>query len=154
MRINQEFRANGGASLLAVPLGALAGSLLVNASKAFVDAGARTKLSGVVVGVTIGLVVLAGVNLPRFIPTPILAGLVLLLGYGMLIEALKSAFNQKSWLELQTVVEAARPFSARRMMLHYARHCRPACPKKQFNKRCNGGIEENPTPEPKGTWLH
>ena len=67
---NQEFRANGGASLLAAPIGALAGSLLVSASKAFIDAGARTRFSGIIVGAAIGIMVLTGVNLAGFIPSP------------------------------------------------------------------------------------
>lgn len=96
---NREFRANGVASLIAAPLGAMAGSVLVGSSKAFVDAGARTRLSGLAAAAIIGLVVLAGVDLPRFVPTPILAGFLLLLGYSMLTDALKGAFNQRSWLE-------------------------------------------------------
>lgn len=96
---DREFRANGGASIVATPLGALVGSVLIGSSKTFDDAGARTRLSGVAAAAMIALVVLAGVDLPGFVPKPILAGLILLLGYTMLTDALKAAFNQKSWLE-------------------------------------------------------
>ena len=104
---DREFRANGAASLIAAPLGAVAGSVLVSSSKAFLDAGARTRLSGVAAAVIIGLVVLAGIDLPRLVPTPILAGFVLLLGYTMLTDALKGAFNQKSWLEFALALAIA-----------------------------------------------
>ena len=104
---NQEFRANGAASLVAAPLGALAGSVLVGSSKAFVDSGARTRFAGVAAAAIIGLVVLTGVDLSRFVPTPILAGFVLLLGYTMLTDALKGAFNQKSLLEFALAVAIA-----------------------------------------------
>ena len=105
--INREFRANGAASLLAAPLGAVAGSVLVGSSKAFLDAGARTRFSGVAAAAIIGLVVLAGVDLPRFVPTPILAGFLLLLGYSMLTDALKGAFNQRSWPEFALALAIA-----------------------------------------------
>jgi MFS superfamily sulfate permease-like transporter len=98
--IDQEFRANGAANLIAAPLGAMAGSVLVTTSKAFMDAGARTQLSGVAAASCIGLVVLAGVDLPSFLPTPVIAGFLLVMGYTMLTDALKGAIRQKSWTEL------------------------------------------------------
>lgn len=97
--LNQEFRANGAASLLAAPLGAVAGSLLVSSSKAYIETGARTKFSAIAAGITTGLVVLAGINLPGRVPTPVLAGLLILLGYNMLTSALRDAFKQKLWAE-------------------------------------------------------
>jgi SulP family sulfate permease len=96
---DREFRANGAANLIAAPLGAVAGMVLVSSSKAFIDAGARTRLSGIATAAIVALVVLAGLDLPRFVPTPVLAGFVLLLGYTMLTDALKGAIRQKAWLE-------------------------------------------------------
>lgn len=104
---DQEFRANGGASIVAAPLGALAGSVLVGSSKTFLDAGARTRLSGVAAAAVLALVVLAGVDLPGFVPKPILAGLLLLLGYTMLRDALQAALNQNSRLEFMLALGIA-----------------------------------------------
>jgi SulP family sulfate permease len=105
--IDQEFRANGAANLIAAPLGAMAGSVLVASSKAFMDAGARTQLSGIAAASITGLVVLAGVDLPSLVPTPVLAGFLLVMGYTMLTDALKGAARQKSWTELVLALSIA-----------------------------------------------
>jgi SulP family sulfate permease len=105
--IDREFRANGAASLIAAPLGAMAGSVLVGPSKVFLDAGARTRLSGIAASGVIALVVIAGVDIPGWVPKPILAGIVFVLGYAILIDALKGAFNQRSWLEFALAIAIA-----------------------------------------------
>src|SRR5262249_40667296 len=105
--INREFRASGAASLIAAPLGAMAGSVLVGPSKLFVDAGARTRFAGIAAAGVIALVVLAGVDIAGWVPRPVLGGLVLALGYIMLTDALKGALSQKSWPEFTLAIAIA-----------------------------------------------
>lgn len=98
--LDRELQANGLASLVGAPLGSMTGSVIVASSKLFLDAGARTQLAPVAASLITGAVIFAEFDLPSLVPKPILAGLLMLLGFSMFWDAVKAAFNQRSWLEI------------------------------------------------------
>jgi SulP family sulfate permease len=55
-------------------------------------------------GVFLGAVGIANLNLPGLIPVPIVAGLILYLGYTFLIDALGRPYAQRAWLDLLLAV--------------------------------------------------
>lgn len=95
-----EFRAHGIGSLAAAPLGRLISSLQTGTSRLLEQAGGATRLSGVVSAVTLGAVALASFDLPGLIPIAIVAGLVLNLGYTLIVDALWRPCVQRAWLDL------------------------------------------------------
>lgn len=102
--LDREFRGHGIGSLIAAPLGGLTSSLQVGTSSLLQHAGSGGRLSGVVCALAFGLVGLANVDLPGFVPIPIIAGLVLYLGYTFIVDALWKPFFQRAWLDLTLAV--------------------------------------------------
>ncbi len=98
--LDREFRGHGIASLLAAPVGGLTSSLQVGTSRLLEQAGSGGRMSGVVCALALGLVGLANLDLPGFVPVPILAGLVLYLGYTFIADSLWQSFSQRAWLDL------------------------------------------------------
>lgn len=102
--LDRELRAHGAASLIAAPFGGLVSGMQIGTSRLLEQAGAATRLSGVVCALTLGMVGLASFNLPGLIPIPIVAGLVFLLGYGFIVETLWRPFSQRAWFDLLLAV--------------------------------------------------
>lgn len=98
--IDSELRAHGAATLAAVPVGGLAGSMQMGISRLLENAGGATRGSGIVCALVLGLVGLASVDLPALIPLPIAAGLVMQLGWDFLLEAFAKPLAQRAWLHL------------------------------------------------------
>lgn len=98
--LDREFRGHGMASLIAAPLGGLISALGVSTSRLLEHAGSRTRVSGVVCSLALGLVGLANVDLPGLVPVPIIAGLVLYLGYMFMVDALWRPYAERAWLDL------------------------------------------------------
>ena len=98
--LDREFRGHGIGSLIAAPLGGLASTLQVSTSRLLERAGGATRMSGVACALVLGLVGLANLDLPGWIPIPIIAGLVLYLGYVFIVDALWKPFSQRAWLDL------------------------------------------------------
>ncbi len=98
--LDREFRGHGIGSLLAAPLGGLASGLQVSTSRLLEHAGGVTRMSGVACALVLGLVGLASLDLPGLIPIPIVAGLVLYLGYMFIVDALWRPYSQRAWLDL------------------------------------------------------
>lgn len=99
-----ELRAHGLASLVTAPFGGLVSGMQVGTSRLLEQAGAATRLSGVMTSLTLGIVGLASFNLPGLIPIPIVAGLVFVLGYGFLVETLWRLFSRRAWFDLLLAV--------------------------------------------------
>lgn len=97
--LDREFRAHGLASLMAVPFGGIASSILNGASKLVDHAGGRTRMGGVVCGLVAGVVGLSSFDLPGLIPKPVAAALVFYLGYTFFIDALSKPFSQRAWFD-------------------------------------------------------
>lgn len=61
-------------------------------------------MSGVACALALGLVGLANFDLPGFIPIPIVAGLILYLGYTFFADALWRPYAQRAWLDLTLTI--------------------------------------------------
>jgi len=106
--LDREFRAHGIANLIAAPSGGLVCCMQTGTSRLLEHAGSATRMSGVIAAITLGVIAIADFDLPALVPLPIVAGLVLFLGYTFIIDALGQAFRQRAWFELLlTVVMAA-----------------------------------------------
>jgi sulfate permease, SulP family len=102
--LDREFRGHGIGSLIAAPLGGLTSSLQVSTSRLLEHAGSAGRMSGVACALILGLVGLANLDLPGTIPVPIVAGLVLYLGYSFIVDALWRPYSQRAWLDLTLAV--------------------------------------------------
>ena len=96
---NRELRAHGVASLVAVPLGGIAGSLQVGTSSLLEHLGGA-RMSGVVCAATLGIVGMANFDLPGLIPIPLVAGLVLYLAYSFIFDAFRRPYQLRAWFDL------------------------------------------------------
>ena len=83
---NQEFRAAGWAGVLAGPGGGSAGCLVPSFAILTQQFGAETRLTGIVAALVVGSVLLLGDTILKLVPVPILAGMLLFIGAGMLEE--------------------------------------------------------------------
>jgi len=102
--LDREFRNHGVANLIMAPLGGLTSSLQVGSSSLLVHAGSATWTSGVVSALILGLVGVSNFDLPGLIPIPVVAGLVLFLGYNFLMEALWRPYSQRAWFDLMIAI--------------------------------------------------
>ena len=98
--LNREFRAHGIASLVSAPFGGLVSSVQVGTSRLLEHAGGATRMSGVACALVLGIVGITNFNLPGLIPIPIVAGLVLYLGYSFIVDGLWRPYSQRAWLDL------------------------------------------------------
>ena len=96
--LDQEFRSNGLANLLASVLGGFGGSLSMNACLLLDESGATTRWAGAIVGLGCALILFSGVDVGAFVPKAILAGMLIYLGAVILIE-LWNAPADSSWME-------------------------------------------------------
>jgi len=98
--LDREFRAHGIASLVAAPFGGIISSLQIASSSLLEHAGGVTRMSGVASALALGVVGVANFDLPGFIPIPVVAGLVLYLGWTFVEAALSRPHSQRAWLDL------------------------------------------------------
>ena len=96
--LDQEFRSNGLANLLASVLGGFGGSLSMNGSVLLDESGATTRWAGAIVGLGCAIILFSGVDVGTVVPKAILGGMLAYLGAVILIE-LWEAPAQSSWME-------------------------------------------------------
>lgn len=84
VELDRDLRAHGIANIVTGLLGGSIGNLSLNRTMLNQGAGGRTRLSGVVMGSICLLILFVGTDLIGFIPTPVLGGLLLFLGVGVL----------------------------------------------------------------------
>ena len=96
--LDQEFRSNGLANLLASVLGGFGGSLSMNACLLLDESGATTRWAGAIVGIVCAIILFSGTDVGSMVPKAILAGMLAYLGAVILIE-LWEAPAQSSWME-------------------------------------------------------
>jgi SulP family sulfate permease len=96
--LDQEFRSNGLANLVASVLGGFGGSLSMNACLLLDESGATTRWSGAIVGIVCAIILFSGTDVGSMVPKAILAGMLAYLGAVILIE-LWEAPAQSSWME-------------------------------------------------------
>lgn len=98
--LDREFRGHGVASLIAAPLGGLISGLQPSTSRLIECAGGATRMSAVISALALGVVALTNFDLPGLVPIPIVAGLVLYLGYTFILDAFWRPYSQRAWLDL------------------------------------------------------
>jgi len=96
--LDQEFRSNGVANLLASVLGGFGGSLSMNGSLLLDESGATTRWAGAIIGLVCAFILFSGIDIGSFVPKAILGGMLAYLGAVILIE-LWEAPAQSSWME-------------------------------------------------------
>ncbi|MGH6734863.1 MAG: SulP family inorganic anion transporter [Methyloceanibacter sp.] len=96
--LDQEFRSNGLANLLASVLGGFGGSLSMNASVLLDESGATTRWAGAIVGIVCAIVLFSGADIGSVVPKAILGGMLAYLGAVIIIELLDTP-AESSWTE-------------------------------------------------------
>jgi sulfate permease, SulP family len=96
--LDQEFRSNGLANLLASVLGGFGGSLSMNACLLLDESGATTKWAGAIVGLGCAIILFSGADVGSVVPKAILGGMLAYLGAVIIFE-LWQAPAQSSWME-------------------------------------------------------
>jgi SulP family sulfate permease len=95
-----EFRSHGIASLVTAPIGGIISGMQTGTSRLLEQTGERGRASGVVCSAILGFVALANFDLSGLVPVPVIAGLVLFLGYSFFVDALRQPFLQRAWFDL------------------------------------------------------
>lgn len=98
--LDAEFRAHGLGNLVAGLCGGIASSLQIGTSRLLEQLGATSRFSGVVCAIVLGGIALSSFDLPGWIPTPIIAGLIFFLGYTFLVDAFWRPLSQRAWFDI------------------------------------------------------
>ncbi len=96
--LDQEFRSNGLANLLAAVFGGFGGSLSMNACILLDELGATTRWAGAIVGIVCAIILFSGVDVGSVVPKAILGGMLAYLGVMIIVE-LWEAPAKSSWME-------------------------------------------------------
>ena len=102
--MNREFRVEGGANLVAGLGGSAPGCNTAVISLVSHAAGAETRLTGVVTAFALGAVLLFGSEALAMLPRPLLGGLVLFLGLGLLNDWLVASRRTMPWTDYGIVL--------------------------------------------------
>ena len=97
--MDTEFRISGAANLAVVAVGGISVGHALNPSRLVDALGGRGRIAGVAGGLFVGFVLASGADLASLVPRPVLGGLLVFLGVGVLGDALKVPGRQ-SWPEL------------------------------------------------------
>ena len=95
--LNRELRAQGVSNILSGLIGGLPVTAVIVRSSANIIAGARTKISAILHGVFLVVVVLAAPGLLQQIPLASLAGVLLVVGYKLNTPDLYQSTYRKGW---------------------------------------------------------
>jgi SulP family sulfate permease len=98
--LDTEFRTNGIANMLQAPAGGLMGNLSMNGSRLLDETGGLQRISGLIAAFAVVVLVITGVDLPAYIPAPILAGLLIYLGLVVLTAVLLHSPAYRAWMDL------------------------------------------------------
>jgi sulfate permease, SulP family len=102
--LDAEFRWNGIANLAIAPLGGASVALAPNSSRLIEEGGGLTRLSGVAGGLLVLGVIVAGIDIAALLPTPVLGGLLILLGATILRDVLRASPAGGSRLDIALAV--------------------------------------------------
>ncbi len=97
--LDWEFRTNGFANVIAAPLGGVMGNLSLNGSRLLDETGGFARVSGVFASLVVVLIVVTGIDLPGYVPKPILAGLLMYLGLVVLVDVLLRSPAHRAWAD-------------------------------------------------------
>jgi SulP family sulfate permease len=98
--LDREFRAHGIANLAAGFAGGIACSLQIGTSRLLEQLGATSRFSSICSALVLGGVGLASFDLPGWVPIPVIAGLIFLLGQTFLHDAFARPILQRAWLDI------------------------------------------------------
>lgn len=87
--MDAEFRNNGAANLAVVAIGGLTVGHALNPSRLIDQLGGTGRVAGLSGGIFIALVLVSGVDVAGLVPRPVLGGLLVFLGAGVLADAVK-----------------------------------------------------------------
>ncbi len=96
--LDQEYRSNGIANLLASVGGGFGSSLSMDSSLLLEELGGNSRWAGALVGVVLIVILLSGADIGSVVPKAILAGMLAYLGVVIIVE-LFGAPAQRSWTE-------------------------------------------------------
>jgi len=102
--LDRELRAHGIGSLIAALFGGITGGVQPGTSRLLEHAGGATRMSGVACAAIMGIVAIAHFDLPSLVPVNLVGGLVFLLGYNFISDALRKPYAQRAWLDLALIV--------------------------------------------------
>lgn len=105
--LDWEFRTNGFANVIAAPLGGIMGNLSFNGSRLLEETGGFARISGVFASLVLVLIVVTGVDLPGYVPKPVLAGLLMYLGLVVLTEVLFRSPAHRAWADFVLAIAIA-----------------------------------------------
>jgi SulP family sulfate permease len=98
--LDREFASNGIANVAVAPIGGAPVGLAPNSSRLVEEAGGTSRLAGLAGGFLVLGALDSGIDIARLLPTPVLGGLVVLLGLGILKETLAGAPSHRAPMEL------------------------------------------------------
>ena len=101
---NREFRATGIATIVAGLGGGTTASLIVPASLRSMLFGAATRLTGIVAALVIAAAVFLGDGMLELVPVPLVGGILVFAGFGMLDEGLLRSRKRLPWTEYGVIV--------------------------------------------------
>lgn len=98
--LDRELVAHGIANSLAAPLGGLFMCLNLSTNQLLRVTGVMGYGFSLAAAFAIGVFLVSGASPGSYVPTPLLAGLLMFLGFNLLNDALRPLIVQRSWLEL------------------------------------------------------
>jgi SulP family sulfate permease len=96
--LDQEYRANGYANLFASVTGGFGSTLSMDGSLLLSESGGNSRWAGAVVGLACALVLFSGADIGSVVPKAILGGMLIYLGFIILVELVTSP-AQHAWSE-------------------------------------------------------
>ncbi len=97
---DREFKAHGIANLICAPFGGLSMSVGLSPTRIARDAGARDHRFALFGAAFVVVFLLTRIDVMALVPAPVLAGILIFLGYSMLSDALRAPLQQRAWIEL------------------------------------------------------
>lgn len=98
--LDRELRTTGIANMVTAAAGGVTGNLSLSSSILLSEAGAVSRVSGVVAALVVAFILLIGADIATVVPKPLLGGLLIYLGLVILAEALLHSPAQRSRTDL------------------------------------------------------
>lgn len=101
---DREFRVTGIASVIAGLGGGTVATIVVPASLRSKLLGAMTRLTGLVAALVIGSALFLGDGMLEFVPAPLVGGILIFTGLGMLDQGLVASYKRLPWSDYGTIL--------------------------------------------------
>lgn len=99
-----EFKSHGLAAIVTGMTGGTMAAAAQGSVRLLHEFGARSAVPSMTAAGVIALVLMTGIDLTAIFPLPLLSGLLLIIGWGIVIAALGPPLKQKAWGELGVIV--------------------------------------------------